>query len=63
MNKPIHLSFSLFDFDIWLGREWKITLTVFQIGQRSLLSFSAGKNWKTSLSLFYYWAVIDQEKS
>jgi hypothetical protein len=61
MNKHKHLCFSFFDFDIWLGCEWEVTLTILQIGQRSLISFSAGKNWKTSFQLFYFWQVINQE--
>lgn len=49
-----HLSFSLFDFDIWICREWEFSISIFQFGPNShLFSFSAGKNYKTCLEILF----------
>jgi len=51
--KHKQLTFSLFDFDIWLGREWEVTLTLVQVGQRSLFQIGCRKNYRTQINIFF----------
>ena len=53
MKKYYHLNFSLFDYEAWIGSEWELDINFIQFGQRSLLSFSGGKNYQTTLQIFF----------